>query len=80
MNTIQEHYQGILNYFERSTIASAESFNAKLKAFRATLRGVKDTRLFRYRVAEIYVLGIFTPSEMSRDPFLSLLYNRLGCY
>lgn len=55
MNTIQEHYQGILNYFEnRSTNASAESFNAKLKAFRATLRGVKDIRFFLYRVAKIY--------------------------
>ena len=55
MNTIQEHYQGILNYFEnRSTNASAESFNAKLKAFRATLRGVKDISFFLYRVAKIY--------------------------
>jgi len=55
MNTIQEHYQGILNYFEnRSTNASAESFNAKLKAFRATLRGVKDIKFFLYRVAKIY--------------------------
>lgn len=55
MNTIEEHYQGILNYFEnRSTNASAESFNAKLKAFRATLRGVKDVRFFLYRVAKIY--------------------------
>lgn len=55
MNTIQEHYQGILNYFEnRSTNASAESFNAKLKAFRSSLRGVKDIRFFLYRVAKIY--------------------------
>ena len=55
MNTIEQHYQGILNYFEnRSTNASAESFNAKLKAFRATLRGVKDIRFFLYRVAKIY--------------------------
>lgn len=55
MGTIEEHYQGILNYFNnRSTNASAESFNAKLKAFRATLRGVKDIRFFLYRVAKIY--------------------------
>lgn len=55
MNTIQEHYQEILNYFDnRSTNASAESFNAKLKAFRATLRGVKDINFFLYRVAKIY--------------------------
>ncbi|MBI9054158.1 MAG: transposase [Bacteroidales bacterium] len=50
-----DHYRGILNYFDnRSTNASAESFNAKLKAFRATLRGVKDIRFFLYRVAKIY--------------------------
>ncbi|MBI9052164.1 MAG: transposase [Bacteroidales bacterium] len=55
MNTIHDHYRGILNYFDnRSTNASAESFNAKLKAFRATLRGVKDIRFFLYRVAKIY--------------------------
>lgn len=55
MNTIYDHYQDILNYFDnRSTNASAESFNAKLKAFRATLRGVKDIEFFLYRVAKIY--------------------------
>ena len=35
--TIYSHYKGILNFFEnRSTNASAESFNAKVKAFRAS--------------------------------------------
>ena len=54
-NTIKEHYQGILNFFiNRNTNASAESFNAKLKAFRATLRGVKDISFFLFRVAKIY--------------------------
>jgi transposase len=54
-NTIQDHYQGILNYFDnRSTNASAESFNAKLKGFRASLRGVKDINFFLFRVAKIY--------------------------
>lgn len=34
--SIQCHYQTILNYFDnRSTNASAESFNAKIKAFRS---------------------------------------------
>ena len=34
------HYRTILNYFDkRSTNASAESFNAKIKTFRTTLRG-----------------------------------------
>ena len=36
------------------TNASAESFNAKLKAFRATLRGVSDIKYFLFRVAKIY--------------------------
>lgn len=53
--TIYAHYAEILNFFDnRSTNASAESFNAKLKAFRATLRGVSDTNYFLYRVANIY--------------------------
>ena len=54
-NAIQDHYQGILNYFDnRSTNAAAESFNAKLKAFRSTLRGVRDINFFLFRVAKIY--------------------------
>jgi transposase len=55
MNTIHEHYVGILNYFDnRSTNASAESFNAKLKAFRTTLRGVNDIKFFLFRVSKIW--------------------------
>ncbi len=53
--TIHMHYSNILNFFdERSTNASAESFNAKLKAFRATQRGVNDMSFFMYRVSKIY--------------------------
>lgn len=53
--TIQHHYQTILNYFERrSTNAAAESFNAKIKAFRAQFRGVKNISFFLYRLAKIY--------------------------
>jgi transposase len=53
--TIYTHYQNILNFFDnRSTNASAESFNAKLKAFRATQRGVTDIAFFLFRVAKIY--------------------------
>lgn len=53
--TIHTHYREILNFFEnRSTNASAESFNAKLKAFRATLRGVCDVKFFLFRVAKIF--------------------------
>ncbi len=53
--TIYTHYKEILNFFDRrSTNASAESFNAKLKAFRAALRGVSDMKYFLFRVAKIY--------------------------
>jgi hypothetical protein len=37
------HYQTILNYFDtRSTNASAESFNAKIKAFRSQFRETEE--------------------------------------
>jgi len=53
--TIYEHYEEILNFFiNRSTNASAESFNAKIKAFRATLRGVTDVEFFLFRLTKIY--------------------------
>ena len=53
--TIYSHAEDILNFFDnRSTNASAESFNAKLKYFRASLRGVSDVQFFLYRVAKIY--------------------------
>jgi transposase len=53
--TIYSHYPEILNFFDnRSTNASAESFNAKVKAFRATQRGVTDISFFLYRLAKIY--------------------------
>ncbi len=53
--TIYEHYREILNFFDhRSTNASAESFNAKIKAFRATQRGVTDIPFFLFRLSIIY--------------------------
>ena len=53
--TFYSHYPEILNFFDnRSTNASAESFNAKLKAFRAALRGVVNIEFFLFRVAKIY--------------------------
>ena len=55
MNTISLNYQEILNYFDnRSTNASAESFNAKIKAFRAQLRGVRNKEFFLFRLTQIY--------------------------
>ena len=53
--TIYEHHDEILNFFNnRSTNASAESFNAKIKSFRAALRGVVDINFFLFRLTKIY--------------------------
>jgi len=53
--TVYTHYPSILNFFDnRSTNASAESFNAKIKAFRATQRGVTDIPFFLFRLSNIY--------------------------
>ncbi|MCM4170799.1 DDE transposase [Arenibacter sp. TNZ] len=53
--TMSIHYQNILNYFDnRSTNASAESFNAKIKAFRAQFRGVRNVEFFLYRLTTIF--------------------------
>lgn len=55
MASIQAHEDTILNYFvDRSTNAAAESFNAKLKGFRAVVRGVRDKKFFLFRVAKLY--------------------------
>jgi transposase len=52
--TVYEHHGEILNFFiHRSTNASAESFNAKIKSFRDSLRGVTDMKFFLFRVANI---------------------------
>jgi transposase len=54
-DSIRLHETTILNYFiNRSTNASAESFNAKLKGFRALVRGVTDKKFFLFRVAKIF--------------------------
>ncbi|WP_245585063.1 transposase, partial [Psychroserpens burtonensis] len=54
-NTITVNYRSILNYFiNRSTNASAESFNAKIKAFRAQFRGVKNVEFFLFRLTTIF--------------------------
>ena len=53
--SIQANYLSVLNFFDnRSTNAAAESFNAKIKAFRSTFRGVRDINFFLYRLAKIY--------------------------
>lgn len=53
--TIYERENDIVNYFiHRNTNASAESLNAKIKNFRAQLRGVVDVKFFLYRLSNIF--------------------------
>lgn len=53
--TVEIHYNSILNYFQnRSTNASAESFNAKVKKFRTLFRGVSDKAFFLFRLTKIF--------------------------
>lgn len=53
-DTIYQNYDIILNYFiNRATNASAESFNAKVKAFRSQFRGVSDIPFFVFRLATL---------------------------
>ena len=55
MDTIEQHYDEILNYYNhRSTNASAEQLNSKIKAFRKSLRGVQDIKFFFFRLSKIY--------------------------
>lgn len=52
--TFRNHYDTILNYFlNRSTNAGAESFNAKVKAFRSQFRGVTDIPFFLFRLSKL---------------------------
>lgn len=55
LNTITVNYQSILNYFDnRSTNAAAESFNAKIKAFRSQFRGVRKIDFFLFRLSNLF--------------------------
>lgn len=55
LETFENHNTTIINYFEqRLTNASAESFNAKIKAFRTQFRGVGDIKFFMFRLATLY--------------------------
>lgn len=53
--TFYERYEEILNFYNnRSSNAMAESFNSKIKLFRANLRGVADKKFFIFRIAKLY--------------------------
>ncbi|MDD3161788.1 MAG: transposase [Bacteroidales bacterium] len=53
--TFYERYDDILNFYNnRTSNAAAESFNPKIKLFRANLHGVADRKFFLFRIAKIY--------------------------
>jgi transposase len=55
VNSIEYHLEDILNFFDhRSTNAYAESFNSKIKGFRANLRGVTDVKFFLFRLEKLF--------------------------
>lgn len=55
INSIEYHLENILNFFDnRSTNANAESFNSKIKGFRANLRGVTDVKFFLFRLQKLF--------------------------
>ena len=55
VNSLEYHLENILNFFDnRSTNANAESFNSKIKGFRANLRGVSDVNFFLFRLEKLF--------------------------
>lgn len=54
-NTVRNNLENILNFFiNRNTNANAESFNSKIKLFRANLRGVAETKFFLFRLYKLF--------------------------
>ena len=54
-DAVRSREDEILNYFiVHSTNAGAESFNSKIKCFRAQLRGVSDLPFFMFRLCSIF--------------------------
>ncbi|MBK7098203.1 MAG: transposase [Sphingobacteriales bacterium] len=54
-NTVKNNLDNILNFFiNRNTNANAESFNSKIKLFRANLRGVAETKFFLFRLYKLF--------------------------
>lgn len=55
MHSLEYHMDDILNFFDnRNTNANAESFNSKIKNFRANLRGVTDVKFFLFRLEKLF--------------------------
>ena len=74
--TLYGHYDEVLNFFvnvNKATNAFAESFNAKIKAFRAALRGVTDIKFFLFRLTKLY--AEFPPPLVYRVSPLKRLFS-----
>jgi len=52
-NTVENNFENILNYFNKRN-TNAESFNSKIKLFRANQRGVRDTKFFLFRLSKLF--------------------------
>ncbi|MEK6616125.1 MAG: transposase [Bacteroidota bacterium] len=53
--SIAYHFDNILNFFiNRNTNANAESFNSKIKLFRANQKGVRDVSFFLFRMEKLF--------------------------
>ena len=75
MSPLYEHYDEALNFFaNRAANAFAESFNAKIKAFRASLRGTSDIRFFPFRPARPALMRIIQIIQ-TRNPALHIVWN-----
>ena len=54
-NTVKHNLDNILNFFiNRHTNANAESFNSKIKLFRANQKGVRDVCFFLFRLEKLF--------------------------
>jgi transposase len=55
IHSLDYHFEEILCFFDnRNTNANAESFNSKIKNFRANLRGVTDVKFFLFRLEKLF--------------------------
>lgn len=64
--TFNEHYDESLNFYNnRASNALAECFNAKIKLFRANLRGVADKKFFLFRLAKLLAF----PHRFATEPW-----------
>lgn len=75
--TICIHYKEILKFLDnRSTNASTESFNAKLKAFRSNLRGGEGHFLLPVHSSQNLCLILFIHPNVKLIPKKSNEYNK----